>query len=783
MAVVTHVTDSNDPTATTDRTADRPTAGHRTTDRRTEHSRPASHLSSLLASHLSSLFVRLRGRSPRLAAGALGGALAAGVGLAVFAALVMVLWVSSPYPDSGPGGALQVAATLWLLSHGVELIRTDTLSGDPAPMGLVPLLLLALPAVLLHRSARDHPDHVDDGFGTRSRTTWAGLVLGYTAVGWAATLYASGGVLRPSWVWAAMYVPLLAALAAGTGVWAACGRPLLPLPALLGAALETEERRHLLAAAGRAAAAGVLVLAGGGALLVGGSLVWHGGATRDGFLQLTEGWSGRFAVLLLCLALVPNAAVWGAAYALGPGFVLGAGQVVGPLSTTAPAAFLPPFPLLAAVPMGEATPVVWAVGAVPLAAGVTVGWFTAARAAGERPAPWSARRTTTATLLAAALSAALVALLTLLTSGPLGVATLDHLGPLWWQTGPAAAVWTAVVALPVALVGRWWLVQGRRRAERRGRLRVRRGTSEGSAGVWGRKGSTAEGSGLRGRGLNGEGSAGARRQKSTAAESVRPWERKGSAAGRPGARVRKGSVVGGLRWRRRKGKATGGEGFRPERGAAGRGPEMLRRASEASVAGDLASDSGGVPPGGFARERGSAAPGGFSGGPGTAAAGDFLGGSGRVPPAAVPRKRGSTVPRGLPGEWGTTTVGGLSDQAGSRARSQRRRLRSGPLAPATWFSRAKRSPAEPPAPSAPSADPTACTSTPTPASAHLSGAAPAHPPTSDRPLEPYDFEATPTPPPLWNLASHQARWVALREGSSATKDESTDLPPGPGRVS
>lgn len=459
---MTHATDSNDPTAGPDHPTDHSRSASPTAP--SAPLRPMAPMSSLSptfsSSPLASLYGRSRGRSSKLVAGVLGGFLAAGLGLGAFAALVTVLWISSPYPDSGPGGALQVAAALWLLSHGVELVRTDTLTGVPAPVGLVPLLLLALPVVLLHRSARDH---ADDGFGASARTTWAGLVTGYVVVGAAVTLYASGGVLRPSWLWSALCVPLLAALAAGTGVWAARGRPPLPLPALLGGAPETESRRHLAAAAGRAAGAGVLVLAGGGALLVAVSLAWHGGTARDSFLQLTEGWSGRFAVLLLCLALVPNAALWAAAYALGPGFVLGAGHLTGPLHATAPAALLPPFPLLAAVPAGGGTPVYWAVGAVPVAAGMTVGWFTAARATADRKAPWSASRTAAATLLAALMSAAAFALLAALAGGSLGVATLADFGPVWWQAGGAAGAWVGVVGMPVALVARWCRVWVRER--------------------------------------------------------------------------------------------------------------------------------------------------------------------------------------------------------------------------------------------------------------------------------------------------------------------------------
>ncbi|MER6155015.1 DUF6350 family protein [Streptomyces sp. NPDC001868] len=455
MADVTHATDPTDPN-------DPPSGpGHHPAD----HGRPAFPTASLYSSSprspLSPLLRKARGRSSKLVGGVLGGALAAGLGLGAFVALVTVLWISSPYPDSGPGGALHVAAALWLLSHGVELVRTDTLSGDPAPVGLVPLLLLALPTVLLHRSARDH---AGDGSGVSARATWAGLVIGYATVGAAVTLYASGGVLRPSWLWAALWVPLLAALATGTGVWAARGRPRLPLPALLGGAPRTEGRRHVAAAAGRAAGAGVLMLAGGGALLVAVSLVWHGGAARASFLQLTEGLSGRFAVLLLCLALIPNAALWAAAYALGPGFVLGAGHTTAPLYAAAPAALLPPFPLLAAVPAGGGAPVYWAVGAVPLAAGVTVGWFTAARAVADPTAPWSARRTAVTTFLAALLSAMAFALLALLSGGPLGVAALTDFGPVWWQAGGAAGAWVGVVGMPVALTARWWRVARARKA-------------------------------------------------------------------------------------------------------------------------------------------------------------------------------------------------------------------------------------------------------------------------------------------------------------------------------
>ncbi|GGL75613.1 hypothetical protein GCM10010129_19070 [Streptomyces fumigatiscleroticus] len=427
---------------------------------------------------------RSHDRSPGLAAGLLGGAVAAGLGLGAFAAPVMVLWISSPYPDSGPGGALHVAAALWLLAHGAELVRTDTLSGVPAPMGVAPLLLLALPVWLVHRAARDATEGGDDAVTPLRppRTAWAGVVLGYLCVGLPAALYAAGGELRPSWLWTAVSVPVVAMGAAGAGVWTAYGRPGGPVDRVLRV-LSSQARRLVVApdgrpgAAARAAGAGTAVLAGGGALLLAVSLVWHGEATRGAFPQLTEGWSGRFAVLLLCLALLPNAVVWAAAYALGPGFLLGTGHPVGPLDA-ASAPLLPPFPLLAAVPdAGPGTPLTWAAGLVPVAAGLAVGWLTARAATaggevtGERGGKvpegggdgvWAVRRTARAAGLAAVLCAIALAVPAALAGGPLGTAALARFGPVWWQVGGATLAWVAVVAVPAALGLRAWWCRERR---------------------------------------------------------------------------------------------------------------------------------------------------------------------------------------------------------------------------------------------------------------------------------------------------------------------------------
>ncbi|QHY97677.1 hypothetical protein SSPS47_21460 [Streptomyces sp. S4.7] len=418
-----------------------------------------------------------RGRAAALTAAFLRGAFAAVLGLGSLAALVIAAWISSPYPDSGAGGALRIAAALWLLAHGAELVRPDTLSGVPAPVGVVPLLVMALPVWLVYRSARDalEPDE-----GRPQLTALGGLCTvagGYLLVGGAVVLYARGGVLSTHTFGTALELPLVPLLSAAAGVWVASGRPLSPLLDRLSrpgradtapapAAVAAGRRRRAVVAM-RSATAGTAALLGGGVFLVLCSLLWHADAAQETFLQLAAAWSGRVAVLLLSVALLPNAAVWGASYALGPGFALGTSATVTPLAVTGSPA-LPPFPLLAAVPAeGPGMVVTWATGVVPVVAGLVIAWYTVRVAAPpyvERDEAWGAGDTALAAALAGAGCAVLTAALAAVAGGPMGTGRLAEFGPVWWLTGAAALVWTVTIAVPAALTVRAW------------RLRKRRGT-------------------------------------------------------------------------------------------------------------------------------------------------------------------------------------------------------------------------------------------------------------------------------------------------------------------
>ncbi|WHX20354.1 DUF6350 family protein [Streptomyces malaysiensis subsp. malaysiensis] len=425
-------------------------------------------------------------RSSAIREAFLGGVVAAGLGLGTLAVVVLLLWITSSSPDSSPDGALHVAADLWLLGHGADLVRTETLSGHTAPVGLTPLLLSVVPCWLLYRAAQHavYQAEPEEGEGqwvpeesvVDPRTAFAWVTGGYLLVGMAAVLYASTGPLHVDPLSALLHLPVVAGAIAAVGVWTADGRFPLRLPERATAGLRRLPgagwtartaaslaargwfRRRRLTAALRAGTSGLVVLLGSGALLTATSTLSHAGAVQMTFLNLSDVWSGRFAVLLVSLALLPNAIVWGAAYGVGAGFTVGGGSVVAPLGITSYPQ-LPHFPLVAALPTeGSGGPLVWLTG---IAAGASVAFFigiAAVRRPGKaepRP-PWGWGETLVLATLAAVGCAAAMALLAGVSGGPLGIGILADLGPSWWRTGLITLAWTGVIGVPGAMVLRWY---------------------------------------------------------------------------------------------------------------------------------------------------------------------------------------------------------------------------------------------------------------------------------------------------------------------------------------
>ncbi|MFI9159899.1 cell division protein PerM [Kitasatospora aureofaciens] len=390
----------------------------------------------------------------------LAGVRTALVGLALVGVPVLGLWIATPYADSDAAGATRLAGALWLLGHGAPVLR----GGADAPLTLTPLLLGALMVVRLYRAGAG----VASRRGLRSR--WGGPVAvwtGYCAVAVGVVLHCAGpGPFRSRVLPDLLVVGLLAGLstaagfrsvrpetafarflrsvAVGTGAWfdrlPPDWRPVGGMPAVCRAA----------------AAAGAGLVAAGGLLVAGAAVLDAVTGGGRGMALLGRGPAALSGLLLLTVLLLPNAVLWGAAYALGPGFEVGAGTLVSPGGTELGA--VPEFPLFALLP--QEGPGGWrlAVLLLPLLAGLVPAVLLGRAAAGRRSplgtGPWTPAATAVAALAAALLLGAGAAALGWLSGGALAAGRMARLGPVPWWTGLAAAGWLAVVAVPGALLVR-----------------------------------------------------------------------------------------------------------------------------------------------------------------------------------------------------------------------------------------------------------------------------------------------------------------------------------------
>ncbi|MEV7602690.1 DUF6350 family protein [Kitasatospora sp. NPDC089797] len=382
----------------------------------------------------------------------LAGVRTALVGLAAVGVPVLGLWVATPYADSDAAGATRLAGALWLLGHGAPVLR----GAAEAPLTVTPLLLGVLLVVRLYRAGAG----VAARRGLRSR--WGGptaLWAGYCAVAAAVALHCAGaGLFRSRVLPDLLVVGLLAGLSTAAGVRSAepVGDGVERLVERIPAGWRPAGGGSVVGRAAGAAGAG-LVAAGG--LLVAAAAVLDAlaGGGR-GMALLGGGPVALVGLLLLTVALLPNAVLWGAAYALGPGFEVGAGAVVSPGG--ARLGPVPEFPLFALLPQDG--PGGWRLAALllPLLAGLVPAVLLGRAAAGRRgdadgAQPWPPAATAVAAVAAALLLGAGAAVLGWLSGGALAAERMARLGPVPWWTGPAAAGWLALVAVPGALLVRY----------------------------------------------------------------------------------------------------------------------------------------------------------------------------------------------------------------------------------------------------------------------------------------------------------------------------------------
>jgi len=359
------------------------------------------------------------------------------LGLLLLAVPVLLVWAADDRAGAGSVEALRTAGQLWLVAH------TAPLEVPGGAVGLTPLGLVALPLLLLVRTAtRRSQVRSVASVGEAGRLALA-IAVPYALLGLLVGVASATDDVRTPLL-SCLSGPLLVGLA---GAWTGALRP----SRLWRAAwLRVPARgRRLLRAALNASA----VLAGGGALLVGASLALHLPQAADLAAAGAPGVGGGLALLVLGIALVPNAVVWGAAWLAGPGFAVGVGTAVGPFGHELGA--VPAVPLLAALPgSGVATWVGLLALVVPLAGGALAG-----RSVEGDPGLGDAGLVRAA--LEAAAAGPVCGLLWLVVAwtsgGPLGGERLVDVGPSPWAVGLAV---TGLVAVPAALTA---LVARRRR--------------------------------------------------------------------------------------------------------------------------------------------------------------------------------------------------------------------------------------------------------------------------------------------------------------------------------
>ena len=354
---------------------------------------------------------------------------AAGIGLLLAAAPMLILWLASTGDESDIGWveALRWAGLLWLVANGAAVsIAGVTLTLLPWGLLLVPLFLMSAgTAWAVRRSAAVTPLQV-------LWTIAPGVVL-YTLIAAGVDAWVSQPVARVDLLDAALGALVLSLVGSMWGAARASGViGRLSLPVTVRIAV-------------RAAAISALVVIGIGAIAATVSLVIGIDDAITMGRSLAAGTGGGVGLLLLGVAYVPVMVTWGASYVLGAGVALGGDVILSPfLAATAPAE-LPAFPLLAALPQ-QPPPMAWLLPITGVVAGLLGGGLIAGRARSET------RLVRLAMAAAAAAGAGLLlALVSWLSFGSLGSGALVDLGPDPMIVGVLGAVLISIGAVPASV--------------------------------------------------------------------------------------------------------------------------------------------------------------------------------------------------------------------------------------------------------------------------------------------------------------------------------------------
>ncbi len=295
-----------------------------------------------------------RPRHPLVLVSTAGGALAAVLTLAVCLLLTLVGWFLSDAGAHGePRDALRVGGLAWLAGHG------SGFSVRGSAVTLVPLGLTLLAAWTVwrvgHRVGEAVSGHGPDAdrIADGERDWTVPVAVGTFASGYAVVTVLTGALAAdsstaPSTGRAVLWSLTLCLLVGGSALAAGSGR----------LAIWATYLSPMVRATASAARSLLLTYAAVALLLVLLGLALHAGEAATMFSRLQTDVGTGAALVVACLALLPNATVFAASYLLGPGFAVGTQTLVSPtLVVVGP---LPLFPLVAALPDGGRPPGVMA---------------------------------------------------------------------------------------------------------------------------------------------------------------------------------------------------------------------------------------------------------------------------------------------------------------------------------------------------------------------------------------------------------------------------------------
>jgi hypothetical protein len=338
------------------------------------------------------------------------------LGVCCLVCVTLTAWVTAAHHSDAVRPPVATAVQAWLLAHHAALAITG------GTVGIVPLGLTAGLGALLVRGGRQAArlSGAQDLFDCLA--TALAVALPYGVLAALLTKPAGWGQVRPDALQALAGAFILAFVCAGAGALRESGQG-----AAAAGRLPADVRQ-----AARAGLAAVGVIIGVGALLVVVGLAAHAKRASTLMGSLHGGVSAVVLMALVSIAYVPNLAIWGSAWSVGPGFAVGAKTSVAMGGVHLGA--LPAVPLLAAIPQSAPRIGLLAIAA-PIGAGLLAGWLLKCASV-----EW------TWGFASGAIAGAMLGVLAWLSGGPLGPGRMAQLGPSAWQVGFAVAIEVGVIA-------------------------------------------------------------------------------------------------------------------------------------------------------------------------------------------------------------------------------------------------------------------------------------------------------------------------------------------------